>query len=165
MALVKVPKSDPAGWLFPLFGVPFVLLGLYIIVERFFLDAKIRKSTGYAVTNRRAIILTTLFAARSPSAARRIMDGGRSGTCGFHAPRHSRPFEMIGDVRGAYAIIQNAKRNDIRPPQAAAWPRTVGRRKFWSRTLLTRSGASARCSTIAQLCAMLANRANHRGLP
>jgi hypothetical protein len=62
MALFVVPKNNPAGWVFPLFGIPFVLAGLYIIFGRFIVDAKMRARTEYALTNRRAIIISGLFA-------------------------------------------------------------------------------------------------------
>jgi hypothetical protein len=47
--------------LFPLFGLPFVIAGLYLIIGRFFVDAKIRENTFYAVTSNRIIILHGIF--------------------------------------------------------------------------------------------------------
>jgi hypothetical protein len=41
---------------FKLFGVPFVLIGLYLVVGRFFVDAWIRRGMQYAVTNKRMLI-------------------------------------------------------------------------------------------------------------
>ena len=46
-----------APGLFRLWGVPFVLVGLYFIVGRFVLDAWLRSKSRYAVTNERLLIL------------------------------------------------------------------------------------------------------------
>ena len=47
----------PMAWLFPIWGVPFVLIGMHIMVGRFFVDAWRRRRTWYAVTDRRALIV------------------------------------------------------------------------------------------------------------
>ena len=44
-----------------LWGVPFVLIGLYLIAGRFFLDARNRSRTAYGVTDRRAVFITGLL--------------------------------------------------------------------------------------------------------
>jgi hypothetical protein len=49
--------TDPAPLLFALFGLPFIAIGLYLVVGRFLWDADVRGGTTYALTNRRAIIL------------------------------------------------------------------------------------------------------------
>jgi hypothetical protein len=46
-----------APWFFKLWGIPFVLVGLYLIFGRFLWDAHRRRRTFYALTNQRAIIL------------------------------------------------------------------------------------------------------------
>lgn len=52
------PNSKPgASWLFPLFGVPFVLIGLYLAVGRFFYKFWNKKRTYYAVTNKRILVV------------------------------------------------------------------------------------------------------------
>ena len=47
--------------LFALFGLPFIAIGLYIFVGRFFLDALKRKNTVYGITDNRIIIKSGLF--------------------------------------------------------------------------------------------------------
>lgn len=44
-----------------IWGIPFVLMGLYLIVGRFFVDALARTKTFYGLTDRRAIIISGLF--------------------------------------------------------------------------------------------------------
>jgi hypothetical protein len=48
--------SDP-GWFFRLWGIPFLLVGLYIMVGRYFHDARIRRHLFYAVTDQRVLVL------------------------------------------------------------------------------------------------------------
>jgi hypothetical protein len=47
--------------LFPIWGIPFVLVGLYLIVGRFFVRRWMLRNTRYAVTNRRAVAITPSF--------------------------------------------------------------------------------------------------------
>ena len=42
---------------FPLFGIPFILIGFYFVIGRFFVDAWARANTVYAVTSQRILIL------------------------------------------------------------------------------------------------------------
>jgi hypothetical protein len=52
--------TDSAGdpsWLFKLWGLPFLVAGLYLIAGRFFHDAHIRKKLFYAVTDHRILVL------------------------------------------------------------------------------------------------------------
>ena len=44
-----------------LWGIPFVLVGLYLMFFRFIVDARRREHTCYGLTDRRAIIVTGLF--------------------------------------------------------------------------------------------------------
>ena len=46
---------------FLLFGIPFVLVGIYFIIGRFFYDATVRKNTFYGVTSERVIIVSGYF--------------------------------------------------------------------------------------------------------
>jgi hypothetical protein len=79
--------TSGAPLLFRLWGVPFVLVGIYLIFGRFFADARVRASTVYGLTNRRAIIVSGVFARTTSSLPlRTITDisvqerGDRSGT-------------------------------------------------------------------------------------
>jgi Bacterial PH domain len=53
--------ATKAPFFFKLWGIPFVLIGLYLIVGRFFADAKQRQRTAYAITSERIIIISGLF--------------------------------------------------------------------------------------------------------
>lgn len=131
-ALFKIPKGNAPGILFPIFGIPFVLFGLYFIFGRFFVDAKVRESAEYAVTNRRAIIVSGVFSRSVRSINLETTPEitfterpDRSGTITFGSPllygrggqrdllfpgMSSQPaFEMIDDVRTVYGIIEKAK--------------------------------------------------------
>ncbi len=61
MALTQTCRSSGPVWVLPIFGIPFVLFGLYLIVGRFFVDAQQRAKTYYGVTDERIIIISGLF--------------------------------------------------------------------------------------------------------
>ena len=90
-----------ADWIFVLWGIPFILVGLYITVGRFFADRSIRARTYYGLTERRALIVSGLFARQVKSLDLRSLpeiglterrDG--SGTISFGA---SNPLAAIWD--------------------------------------------------------------------
>jgi len=55
--------SDPL----PVFGIPFILAGLYMIFGRFIVDSKSREKTYYVLTDQRVLILYRLFGKRVKS--------------------------------------------------------------------------------------------------
>jgi len=50
-------RGNSPGGFFALWGIPFVLAGLYLILGRFFVDAWARARTAYGVTGQRILIL------------------------------------------------------------------------------------------------------------
>jgi hypothetical protein len=130
--LTHIPRDTAVGWFFPLFGVPFVLFGLYFIVGRFWVDAMRRGRTEYALTDQRAIIASGLFTRTIRSIDYRSIPeigltekSDKSGTISFgdQGPsawwyrRNTFPgfeptpsaFEMIDNVRSVYDLIRRAK--------------------------------------------------------
>ena len=61
------PTPMPVAIILPLFGVPFVVVGLYLIFGRFFVDARIRARTFYGATDQRIIIVSGLFSRKVKS--------------------------------------------------------------------------------------------------
>lgn len=57
LGLTGSPPAPPA---FAVFGVPFVILGLYFMVGRFIYQRWAKQNTYYALTNRRALIVRHL---------------------------------------------------------------------------------------------------------
>jgi hypothetical protein len=57
-AMLLGVKADPAS---RFLLIPFVAIGLYMLLGRFFVDAMRRKNTAYGVTGRRAIIVVDFF--------------------------------------------------------------------------------------------------------
>jgi hypothetical protein len=136
--------SSGAPLLFRLWGMPFVLVGLHMIVGRFFLEALQRAKTDYMVTNERIIIRSGIFRRRLKSLDLRGMgefslteNGKGQGTIAFGVspagnmfsglsswpgveaePR----FDAIADARTVYEVIRNAH-------AAAHHTRPFGQRK------------------------------------
>lgn len=104
--------SMRAPWFFKLWGIPFVLVGLYIIAGRFYVDMLIRRGTYYGVTNERVIILNTgPFTRRTRSLDLRTLGelelserGNGDGTISFGRPYPFSSFTIAGwPGSGAFA--------------------------------------------------------------
>jgi hypothetical protein len=122
-----------APWFMALFGMPFVAIGLYLIVGRFFVDAKTRARTFYGITDRRVVVATGLFSRRVTSIALADLVGMQvdertdcSGTISF-GPGTRRPtwfsqsswpgagkfsppsFDFVERVRDVHALVTKAR--------------------------------------------------------
>ena len=53
--------QNDAPFFFILFGIPFVLVGVYIMFGRFFIEAKQRSKTFYGLSNERVVIASGLL--------------------------------------------------------------------------------------------------------
>jgi len=119
--------------MFALFGIPFVLVGIYLVVGRFFVDSYQRSRTSYGLTNRRAIIVNGLFNRTVRSIDLSGHDqitlserGDRSGTITFGPLYPMYPmwagtawpgmgrfqpaaFDLIDDVRNVYDQVRKAQ--------------------------------------------------------
>jgi Bacterial PH domain len=121
-------------WFFALWGIPFVVIGLYLIIGRFWLDSRQRAHTFYGVTSERVVIVSGLFSRQTKSLSLETLsdvtltersDG--SGTItfgplppfyGWYAtagwPGFGYPFvpsfDLACEVRPVYEIIQRAQR-------------------------------------------------------
>src|SRR5438045_7782313 len=59
--------SKGAPFFFMLWGIPFILAGLFFVFGRFFLDASNRAHTFYGVTSERILIVSGIFSQRIQS--------------------------------------------------------------------------------------------------
>lgn len=119
-------------YFFILWGIPFVLIGLYFTVGRFFIDSKKRENTIYGITSDRIIIKTGIFSSEITSLNIRTLTdltinqkGDNSGTItlgptdirysmmqGMEWPGIKQPLrlEFIEDVKSVYDKIIDLQR-------------------------------------------------------
>lgn len=129
---------------FLLWGIPFLIVGAYITVGRFFYDAWQRGRTAYGVTGERIIIATGGLSRSVKSLSLRTLsdvtlDGKADGSgtitfgptnfmlsmyAGTAWPGVKMPpsFDVISDARRVYDIIRDAQRRDAgtEPARAAS---------------------------------------------
>lgn len=125
------PERNPgaARYFFPMFGIPFVAVGLYLIAGRFFFDRWQRKSMVYGVTTRRVVILTKTLGRSIKSLGLSTLgnidfkekaDG--TGTIAFGGSdfpnrRRTPPsFDGIAEARRVHEIILKAQRDSFGSP-------------------------------------------------
>jgi hypothetical protein len=122
----------PPGVFMVVWGIPFVLVGLYLLIGRFFADAYLRARTRYAVTDQRVLIVTNLWNRQVKSISLRTLsevslreraDGSGSITFGPAPPfssfaqsgwpgsrqKGSPAFEFVQDVRSVYGLIRTSQ--------------------------------------------------------
>jgi len=129
-----VTSNAPA--FFALWGIPFVLAGLYMVVGRFFFDARQRARTFYAVTSERILIISGVFSRKIKSLSLRTLTDvsltesrngegdiafgaqntfpsffGNSGWPG--AQQQSPKFELVSNAKSVYEQIRGAQRGAI----------------------------------------------------
>lgn len=90
-----------APFFFKLWGIPFVLVGLYMIVGRFFVDAKKRANTIYGITEDRIIIKSGLFSKDIKSLNIRTLSD-----ITFHQKNDSSGTITLGPTDSRYAMMQ-----------------------------------------------------------
>lgn len=129
--------TSDTPFLFKFFGLPFVVVGLYMLFGRFILDAKRRSATYYGITNERIIIISTRFGRQIRSLDLRTLDvislnekSDGSGTITFGLARrryygydgtrlpgleqHTIPeFEMIQNAKSVYETVRNTQRKQL----------------------------------------------------
>lgn len=121
-------------WFFAVWGIPFVAVGLYLVFGRFVVDARIRRTSYYGVTDSRVIIVSGLFTRKVKSLNLGFVGGlslseksDGSGSITFvqtnpnldwfsvggwpGAKQYAVPtFDMVADVRQVYELICEAQR-------------------------------------------------------
>jgi hypothetical protein len=122
-----------APFFFMLWGIPFVVAGLYFVFGRFIVDARMREHTFYGVTNERIIIVSGLFSRQTKSLQLRTLSDislteradGR-GTVSF-GPQHpmarhvpsgwpgagqyaASAFDMIDRAKEIYELIRQTQK-------------------------------------------------------
>jgi hypothetical protein len=118
--------TSGAPFFFVIWGIPFVLIGLYITVGRFFIDALKRKNTIYGITDNRIIIKSGIFSTEVKSLNIRTLSDitfteksngtgsillGPSniydawGGAGWPGTKSAPRLEFIADVRKVYDLL------------------------------------------------------------
>lgn len=130
----SVVSSEKAPGFFALWGIPFVVVGLYMVIGRFFAESLQRSKTYYALTADRVLIVSGVFSRTVKSLSLNTLSDvtlteGRDGkgtiTFGPQSPFGSMfggpsswpgvqqqlpRFDLIDDAKGVYEKIRSAQR-------------------------------------------------------
>ncbi len=133
---LQIPDNNPTAFIFPIWGIPFVCIGLYLVVGRFFWESYVRGHTYYALTGQRALIVTDVWGNKVKSLPLSSMaevtlsqraDGSGTITLG-NVPGYmgftfggrggsGRPlppaFEFIPDAQRVYGLIRDAQAKPV----------------------------------------------------
>lgn len=124
MVLTKFDSFSDSKIIFPLWGIPFVLLGLYFIFGRFIFKYKSKLHTKYFVTNFRVLIYKNLFSKSLTSLSLdtvpinmnqnndgtgSLFFGNNSGVGNFYANTGMDFFTSYGGVTHAFYDIDDVK--------------------------------------------------------
>ena len=112
-------------WFFVLWGIPFVLVGLYFIAGRFFYKAWRKRRTYYALTNKRALVLVegrgrtlrACFLSAVPTINKSVRSSG-VGTISFGNTSWASMYDNTGmdffGAMGALGADSTVRFNDVR---------------------------------------------------
>ena len=128
-----------APFFFRLWGIPFVLVGLYLVIGRFFVDAQVRKKTIYGVSNQRILIVSGFSSRNFRSLGLKTLseinlsekaDGTGTITFGPDYPLMQNPgagwprygrftpappaFDLIENVRSVYEVVRRAQSESLK---------------------------------------------------
>jgi len=129
----KSATSDHPSSLSTIWGIPFVLVGIYLIIGRFFIDAYQRSRTYYGVTNQRVLILSGIWTREVKTVSLQNLneialtersDGSGDILFGSMNPMYMRwygessgidkrmipSFDLIDNVRQVYDLIHQTQR-------------------------------------------------------
>lgn len=100
-------------WVLQLWGIPFVLVGLYLVVGRFFADAYARGQTYYGLTDKRVIIARSSTVRSIPlsdlTGVALAARADKSGTIVLGPPGYPGPNSLnayMGSARVQYPMFQ-----------------------------------------------------------
>ena len=126
--------SGGAPFLFLIWGIPFLCVGAYLTVGRFFVDAAMRAKTWYGITNERVLVISGLFNRMVKTLPLHTLpeitleqrrDGSGTITFGTGMPfaswyrgfiwpgmeqRLPPAFDLIPDVKAVYELIRQTQR-------------------------------------------------------